>query len=325
MYKPSDEGLSESVQVHAIILTFNEELHIARGIESLGQACASVTVVDSGSSDQTVEIATRLGAHVLQNKWVNYSTQMNFAIDALKGKGGWLLRIDADEILDPDSSQSITAAVNSASAAGVNGFLVQRRIQFMGRRMKHGGIEPSWQLRLWRNGLGRCEQRWMDEHIAVQGKVSQSGVVISDINLNSLTWWTNKHNSYASREALDILIEKYKLSPKENSDVSGLSHQAKLKRTIKTKVYNILPKGLRSLLYFVFRYVFRLGFLDGKPGWYFHVLQGFWYRTLVDAKVMEIEACAADRAVSIPQAITICTGLDMRHAFADGCEKSSRS
>jgi glycosyltransferase involved in cell wall biosynthesis len=296
--------------IHAIILTLNEEQHLARCITSIREQCSDITVVDSGSTDATLVIAKSLGANVLSNAWVNYATQMNFAIDQLENRGGWLLRIDADEVLDTDSRQTLIEAV-AAAAPDVDALLVQRRIHFLGRRIRHGAIEPSWQLRLWRNGSGRCEQRWMDEHIQVAGRVVNSELVISDINLNSLSWWTAKHNSYASREAIDVLNRRHSFLKQAELGSGGISPQARMRRFMKERVYGLAPSGLRALLYFLYRFVFRLGFLDGTPGYYFHLMQALWYRTLVDAKVHEIEAHAKAHGVPIVEAIRERTGLSV--------------
>lgn len=296
-------------EIHAIILTMNEEAHIARCIESISGHCTSITVVDSGSTDRTTEIAEGLGASVLSNRWINYAIQMNFGIDALRDRSGWILRIDADEVLDCDSSETLTGAVEKAGM-NVDGLLVARRIHFLGRRIRHGGIEPSWQLRLWRNGCGRCEKRWMDEHIKVDGAVQRSGLVLSDINLNSLTWWTAKHNGYASREAIDVLNRRYGFLPQDTFGDDGASLQARARRFLKEHVYLNTPAGPRAIAYFLYRYLLRLGFLDGVPGYHFHLLQGLWYRNLVDAKVSEIRAYAEAQEISIEEAIRERTGID---------------
>lgn len=299
--------------LHGLILTLNEERHIQRCIESLQGQCASILVVDSGSSDRTCDIARSLGAEILVHPFVTHAGQVNVAIDHLADRGGWLLRIDADEIFDKDSNQSLAQALTGAGAgagAGVDGLLVQRRIHFMGRRIRHGGIEPIWQLRLWRNGQGRCEQRWMDEHIRVQGDVEKSGVILSDINLNSLTWWTAKHNSYASREVIDQLGRRHGFAAGDGIEQGGGAAQARLKRLIKHQFYHRLPGGLRALAYFFYRYALRGGFLDGRAGWYFHLLQALWYRTLVDAKASEIEAFARIHNMPITEAIHDRTGID---------------
>ena len=296
-------------EIHAIILTLDEEMHIKRCIESIRDHCATITVVDSGSKDGTCEIARAAGAEVIPNRWINYAAQMNFGIDHLVGRGGWLLRIDADEVLEPGVD---IAALLAEQPDTVSGLLVRRRIYFMGRRIRHGAIEPSWQLRLWRNGRGRCEQRWMDEHIRTDSPPLRSPIEISDKNENSLSWWTAKHNSYASREAIDLLNAQFSFLPSTDRTTAGLGQQAQLKRRIKERIYRVLPGGLRALAYFLYRYIFRLGFLDGKPGYYFHVLQGFWYRTLVDAKVREILDYSEVQGVTLERAIADRTGFVVR-------------
>jgi glycosyltransferase involved in cell wall biosynthesis len=296
-------------EIHAIILTLDEEKHIGRCIESIRDHCTSILVVDSGSRDRTREIAIGLGAEVIENPWINYATQTNKAIAACAGKTGWLMRIDADEYLTAGSAAGLRDLLDR-QPRDVAGVLVRRQIMFLGRRIKWGTIEPSWQLRLWRAGQGSCEQRWMDEHIIVTGKVVRSTIDLVDENLNSLDWWTSKHNRYASREVIDILASRGLLG--ENMDIQrhSASWQAKLKRLVKERVYEKLPSGLRPLFFFLYRYVARLGFLDGKQGYYFHVLQGFWYRTLIDAKLDEIVALAKRQSIPVGEAVRLATGFD---------------
>lgn len=305
------KAASSDRAIHAIILTLNEERHIARCVENIRAQVASITVIDSGSKDGTLKIARAMGCEVLINPWVNHATQINFGIDSLATRGGWLMRIDADEILDADSGESASSAVARLSEAGHHGILVQRRIHFLGQRIRHGAIEPSWQLRLWRNGHGFCEQRWMDEHINVVGSVAQSALILSDINLNSLSWWTEKHNSYASREAIEMLDLKHAFLAADRLIAANPGGQARVRRFVKEKLYVNFPPGLRSLAYFLYRYCLRLGFLDGRAGFYFHLLQGLWYRALVDAKVAEIEAHARARLITIPDAIQALTGISL--------------
>lgn len=297
-----------TIGIHAVILTLNESFHIARCIESCKDQVESITVIDSGSTDGTIEIAEKLGAEVVRHPWINYATQLNFGIATLVAKGGWLMRIDADEVLDPETPCQLSEVVLQAGG-DCDGILVQRRIYFLGRRIRYGAIEPSWQLRLWRNGRGRCEQRWMDEHVIVSGKVQKSDVIISDINLNSLTWWTAKHNQYASREAIDLLNARFEFVKAEKLPASGASPQARVRRFLKEKIYLRTPAGVRTIAYFLYRYLIRLGFLDGRPGFYFHFLQGLWYRGLVDAKVFEIEELAKLKGISIGSAIKDRTGF----------------
>jgi len=224
--------------------------------------------------------------------------------------GGWLFRIDADEILDDESEDELCDAI-SAAGEDIDGILVQRRIYFLNRRMRYGAIEPTWQLRLWRNGMGYCENRWMDEHIRVTGRTNKSKLIISDINLNSITWWTAKHNNYASREAIDILSRSYNLFDRKFKDDGPTSPQARWKRIIKEKIYLKLPLGVRPLFYFLYRYILRLGFLDGREGYYFHLMQCLWYRTLVDSKLIDIDNYARKNHIDLRSAIKDRTGIDV--------------
>lgn len=296
-------------QIHAFVLTLNEAQHIERCIASLVDQCVSITVIDSGSADDTASIARHAGAEVLINPFVNHASQVNFAIDALADRGGWLFRIDADEVLERCEGETLVDAVRAAPP-DVNGLAVRRRIHFLGRRIRHGAIEPSWQLRLFRNGNGRCEQKWMDEHILVEGGIRKSGVIISDINLNSISWWIQKHNNYASREAIDALNSRYEFAPSGLRSAGSASGQARLRRFMKEKVYRRLPTSVRALSYFLYRYLLRLGFLDGREGLYFHTLQGFWYRFLVEAKITEIEKHARESGESVVDAIVSRTEID---------------
>ena len=130
----------------------------------------------------------------------------------------------------------------------------------------------------------------MDEHIQVtRGRAIFFRSDIIDDNLNDITWWISKHNSYATREAVDLLNLRYKFLPPKNGTSAPWYRQERRKRWLKEQIYSRLPRGLRAFTYFMFRYVGQGGFLDGRKGAIFHVLQGFWYRFLVDAKVDEIE------------------------------------
>lgn len=293
-----------------VILTKNEERHIARAIDSVAGIATRVFVADSGSTDRTVEIAQGRGAEVQFNPWRNYATQLNWALDQLPPDGGWVLRLDADEFVTPALRDQIAAALPSL-APGIDGVHVSRRMTFMGRPIRHGGLFPIRVLRLFRNGRGRCENRWMDEHIIVDGGTADFSGEIIDDNLNSLTWWTEKHNTYASREVVDILNLEYHFMPHETvASLSG-GTQAGLKRWIKENVYSRLPSGFRAFVYFFYRYVVRLGFLDGREGLAFHVLQGFWYRFLVDAKLHEVRTHMLREDIEVTQALRNVLGIDV--------------
>ncbi len=270
-----------------IILTHNESRHIRRCLESLRPVTDKFFIVDSSSTDDTVAIAERLGAVVVQNPWVSYAFQFNFGIENNPFKTTWLMRMDADEYLTPELAAEINAKLPSAEP-GTAGLYVKRRVFFMDKWIKNGGYYPIWLLRLWRREQGRCEELWMDEHIKVEGGITQNLVHdIVDHNLNNLTWWTQKHNNYAIREVIDLLNIKYNFEEKATVTPAFFGTQEQRTRYLKIK-YAGLPLFTRPFLYFFYRYFLKLGFLDGTKGLIWHVLQGFWYRFLVDAKVYEV-------------------------------------
>lgn len=280
--------------ITTVILTYNEELHLARCLDYARAFSQDILVVDSFSTDSTVAIAQAAGARVIQNPWTNHARQFNWALDHGDIATQWILRLDADEIIGPDLAERLNREV-PALPEDVAGATFDRRHIFMGRWVRHGGRYPLRLLRLWRNGQGRVEDRWMDEHVSVEGgQIVHMPGQFDDHALKDLTFFTAKHNDYATREAIEVLYSRHGLSGDHGAEVEGLGRQAKIKRWIKNKVYNRLPFGTGPLIYLLVRLFPQLGILDGPTGIAYHVLQGFWYRFLVDAKVMELETVIAD-------------------------------
>ncbi|GIW68005.1 MAG: glycosyl transferase [Candidatus Parcubacteria bacterium] len=277
-----------------IILTFNEEVLIKRCIESVKSIAKDVYIVDSFSTDNTIEIADYLGAKIFTNKWPgNQAKQFNWALENLPINTKWVLRLDADEYLTPELQQEIIEKLPSLSE-DITGIVFKRRHIFLGKWIKRGTY-PVKLLRLFKYKKAICEQRWMDEHIVLlEGSSVEFENDFVDHNLNNLNWWTSKHNGYAIREAIDLLDIELGLIENKNVNVK-LSPQAETKRRRKYK-YAKQPLFVRSFLYFLYRYVFKLGFLEGKEGFLWHFLQGWWYRTLVDAIIFEIKMkCGNDK------------------------------
>ncbi|MEZ0542765.1 glycosyltransferase family 2 protein [Fibrella arboris] len=280
-----------------IILTHNEEKHIARCLASLLPITNQIFIVDSFSTDRTVAIARSMGAVVVQNPWSTYAVQFNYGIAHTPFQGDWLMRMDADEYILPELAEEINQRLASIPA-DVSGIYVKRRVMFMNRWIRHGGYYPIWLLRLWRQGQGICEQTWMDEHIKLANQPNVPGGATAaqtirfnhdlvDHNLNNLTWWTQKHNNYATREVIDLLNIRYNFDETVRVAPRLFGTQEERKRYLKER-YATLPLFTRPIIYFLFRYVVQLGFLDGRKGFVWHFLQGLWYRFLVDAKLMEV-------------------------------------
>lgn len=290
-----------------VILTYNEEKHLARCIESVSKLAEHVFVVDSYSTDNTETIARSFGAEFIQNPFVNHSKQFNFALTQIPRTYGWVLRLDADEYLTPTLASNIAMAVRADNS--ITGYRIKRRMAFGGHLIRFGGVFPVEVIRLFRLGAGLCEERWMDEHIAVSGSIgSLTGELIDD-NLNTLTWWINKHNQYSNREAVEVLMLRYRIRQASSTKLLG---SAGFKRFLKEGLYSRLPVLPKVLAYFLYRYLFRLGFLDGKQGFAFHFLQGFWYRYLVEAKVMEVERYIASTGDTLAGAVNQVLGINIK-------------
>ena len=277
--------------VTAIILTYNEEIHLQRCLNSLKNVCTNIIVIDSFSTDNTRNIAERNNVVFYENPWVNHAVQFNWALDNCDVTTDWVLRMDADEYLLPDLQNEILQKLNTIQEP-VNGIDLYLRRVFLGRHMKRG-LGKIKMMRLFRYGKARIENRWMDEHAELlEGTSIVFNGEFSDDNLNTIGWWTAKHNGYSIREAIELLDVEYGLFNNEKTE--SLGKQAMQKRNLKLK-YIKLPLFFRCFIYFIYRYIFRGGFLEGKEGFLWHFLQGWWYRNLVDAKIYEIKKhCGSD-------------------------------
>jgi glycosyltransferase involved in cell wall biosynthesis len=292
-----------------IILSRNEALHMARAIRSVQQAADHILVVDSGSTDDTVAIAHAHGAKVLVHPFVTQARQFNWALEQLSEDTDWIFRLDADEIVSPELAQSLAQTLPGLPAT-VAGASVARRMAFLRRPIRWGGIFPVRITRVLRYGRGRSEDRWMDEHILLDGKEAHLDGELLDDNLNPLGWWIEKHNAYASREVVEILDAEFRFLDRDRHDAP--EGQAGVKRWIKEKIYAQMPGGLRAFGYFFYRYVLRLGFLDGTAGTCFHLLQGFWYRYLVDMKLYEVKMAMKGEKLDAESAIRKVLGINLR-------------
>lgn len=272
------------LDITAIILTYNEEVHIERCIKSVQKVCKDVLVVDSFSTDGTCAIAERLGARVVQHEFENQARQFNWAIDNVEINTEWIWRVDADEIIE-DSLADIANKELTELPKNVNGVYVNKKIVFMNRPLLHGGWYPAQQIKIVRKGFGRSEDKMMDEHLIVTDgdTVSWNGDQ-TDWNLKPLDWWWKKHEGYAKREAKMQASTKTITDNHNEREGRLFGNNAEFKRYMKN-LYGHCPRYLRAIVYFVSRYIFMGGFLDGYAGWYWHTRQGLMYRWMVDREI----------------------------------------
>lgn len=284
------------LDLSVVILTYNEEIHLRRCIENVKPIAKDVFVVDSFSTDKTLAIANELNAKIFQNRWENnYAKQFNWALENIPIRTAWVLRLDADEYLTEELLDELEEKLPILNDV-YTGITIPLKRVFLGKEIKRGtGLVT--QMRIFRYGKAKCETRLMDEHIELtEGQsIIFKGAWVDD-NLNTVGWWTTKHNGYAIREAVDLLdieIGLYGYSTKDQ--IKKLTSEALSKRRKKYK-YVQLPLFWRAFFYFILRYFVKGGFLEGKEGFLWHFLQGWWYRTLVDAKIFEIKkACGNDK------------------------------
>jgi glycosyltransferase involved in cell wall biosynthesis len=291
-----------------IVLTFNEEIHIQRCLRSAREVTPNIMVVDSGSTDETVSIALAEGARVCHRAWTNHAEQFNWALSQIGVEAQWVLRLDADEVLSEQLVAELKGRLQTLPDS-ICGISIPRAVVFQGSRVRWGGMRSVPVVRLFRPSAGRSENRLMDEHIRVEGGLLKFRGHIIDDNLRTISWWIEKHNSYASREAVEILNLEFNFLRRDEPPLASGTLSVRTKRWIKNRFYWRAPGGVRAILYFAYRYIFRLGILDRGSANAFHVLQAFWYRFLVDLKVSEVKRYARDRKLSVEVAIEQVLGM----------------
>ena len=273
--------------ISVIILTFNEDKHIRRAIQSIRSISDDIIIVDSFSTDNTINISKKFKTKIFKNKFINQAQQFNWALNNVKIKNNWILRLDADEYLSKELTYEIKKKLPLIDLnKEINGICLTRKQFFMRKLIRFGGRGKLIMLRLFRKNFAQCENRLMDEHIMIKkGKILKFKNFFYDDNLNNLENFKEKHKKYAKREARQYLIDqnnKRKLNFKYNT-------RTMIKKFLITNVYYKIPYQISSMLYFLIRYIVLLGFLDGINGLKYHYVQGFWYRYLVGKNITKLK------------------------------------
>ncbi len=266
-----------------IILTYNEELNLPKSLSSLKRLNGEVYVVDSYSTDKTESICSDHGVHFHQNRFETHTKQWQWALANLPiHEDNWVLGLDADQEILPELAEEINTLTNTPS--DISGYYLNRRNYFMGKWIKYGGYYPRYLLKLFKkNSVYLDPGELMDHHFYVNGKTAHLQHDFIENNLKEdLGFWTEKHNRYAALQA----AEEFAGSTTQAGNFFGNQDQ---KRVYLKNKWNKMPLFIRPFLYFIYRYIFLAGFLDGKTGLIFHYLQAFWYRFLVDSKIYELK------------------------------------
>jgi len=233
------------VRFSVVLITLNEEANLPRTLDSVmplvRDGKGEIIVVDSGSTDRTLEIARSYGAGTFVEPWKGFAAQKNSAMD--KASADWLLQLDADEALEPALAEEINTAIENNSAA--SGFWIPRKNFFLGRWIKHGGFYPDRKLRLIRRGAGKFEEYGAHPTIKATGPTGRLQHALIHNAYPTLRGYIDHMNSYSSSGA-EVAVAKGR------------------------RGFNLLNIVLRPKLTFLYNYFFRLGFLDGREGFLLH-------------------------------------------------------
>lgn len=274
------------IDITIVILTKNEEINLPDCLESVKDFAKRTVVVDSESTDNTLNIARNYGADVYIHPFENYARQFNWGLDCTDITTKWTFRLDADERLTPELKAELTELVEKyRDDDDVNGFTMEAWLYFLGHKIKYG-CHNKRKLMMFKTGIGRIEDRKMDEHTVLSHGISISCKQrFIHYDFKDMTHWVNKMNWYATREMQDY----YEYMQTKDSNKSEVTKDEIIGKTRKLKfcLYYKLPIFLRGWILFLYYYIIKLGFLDGKEGYVYHYMYHHWYRSLVDAKILE--------------------------------------
>lgn len=276
-------------QFSIIILTYNEEIHLPRLLQSVSELDAPLFILDSGSTDNTLKIAAEHNALVLTHAFENHPTQWDFALKNFDIKTPWVICLDADQVVTPELKLKLLN-FSDEDYKDIDGIYFNRKNYFKGRWLKHGGYYPFYLLKMIRFGVGYSDlNENMDHRFIVPGKtmVWKDGHILEEnLKENNISFWIAKHNRYSdlvAREEVERMLKLRTQTIQPNFWGSPDERTARLKQ-----MWWRLPRYTRPMLYFIYRVIFQLGVLDGRTGVIFHFLQGYWFRLIVDVKIDEI-------------------------------------
>lgn len=274
-----------------IILTFNEEQHLPRLLESIKDLNAQIFICDSGSTDNTLNIAEQYGATVKYNKFITHPKQWDFALKNFDVTTPWTIGLDSDQIVLPELQALLENFKNENIPADVNGIYFNRKNYFKGKWLKHGGYFPKYLLKMFRTGVGFSDlNENMDHRFIAHGEsiVWKTGYLKEEnLKENKISFWIEKHNRYSDLVAHEEIERKNNLRT-QTLQPSLFGNPDQRIAYLKKKWWN-MPLFVRPFLYFFYRYFIQLGILDGRQGLIFHFLQALWFRFVVDVKIAEIE------------------------------------
>ena len=271
--------------IEVIIPVKNEAKNLPFALASVMEWADKVWVVDSESTDDTRDIAEKAGAEVVVQPWLGYAKQKNWAIQHLDIKADWVFILDADEAILPELRDELLAiASQPTETVKEAAFNINRYFIFLGKRIRHCGYYPSWNVRFFKRGKALYEEREVHEHMVVDGITGTLKGHMEHYDRRGLEVYMAKHNRYSTLEAKEILTQLQKKDETIDASLFGTAQQRR--RWIKQHIYPKLPA--KWLCRFLWMYVLRFGFLDGLAGLRFCMFISS-YELLISLKMVELK------------------------------------
>jgi len=276
------------IDATAIIMTKNEEKNIVDCLKSMDGFAKRCVVIDCGSTDNTVELAKENGADVYFHEFEYYAKQFNWGLENCDIDTEWVIRLDADERFPKELCMEIEDAIRKNIEQPMNGITIEADFFFLDRCMKHG-VRNKRKMMMFKKAYGCIEDRRRDAHSIISEGFSYSTKHrFLHYDFKDIDNYIKRYNWYATREMQDYIDFTRGAGTDINTDKAILAQRKK-----KFGFYYKMPRYVRAWMWFIYNYIFRGGFLDGKEGLIFCFLECYWYRLLVDAKIYEYEKCGA--------------------------------
>ncbi len=280
--------MNRTSPISVVILTYNEEANIRKCIESIIGWAQEIQVLDSFSTDKTLDIAREYSVTICQNKYEGHAQQWSFALKHLQINTPWIFAMDADFVMSAKLKDAISNTI-CKDDSGINGYYVRHKQIFRGKFIRHGTIYPRYWLRMFRHDCGYVDEHdLVDLHFYVNGETAKIECDLIEDNQkeNDIGFWVTKQCKFAKRQAEEECRRRF-----QNIEfpVKPSLFATPDQRTLFLKKYWYkLPLFVRPFIYFFYRYFLRLGFLDGKQGFIYHFTQAFLYRLLVDIELDDL-------------------------------------
>ena len=285
--------MTDRLPLTVLVTTRNEAPNVERCLASVRELADQVVVLDSESTDGTVEIARPLADEVVNLEY-DHSRIIpwifQWALDHVEIRNGWVLILEADQAVTPALAAEIRALLGRSQVAE-NGFFIRRAQFFRGRRIRFGGYGSKHLLKLFRRGKGRLDPEEQDTRVYVEGPVGRLRHPIEEWNKkeDAILFYLEKHLRYAEAFAREELARRQGLEFAGKARFFGTPDERILWQK---RIWYRMPLYVRPFLYFFYRYFLRLGILDGWNGFVFHFLQAYWFRLIVDIRLAELRKCA---------------------------------